>query len=216
MATTDFDPADAERLNRLTHAAGTALAVPAAAALVWRATTRADAVVAVGCFVYGAALVSVYLCSTLSHCFDDRPRVKGRWKVADQVSIFALIAGTMTPFVLADARHPLGLAALGTMWSACLVGMAVRVVRRGTCLSVWEVGYCVAIGWVPLVLWRELFATGGVAGMACVLLGGVAYSGGTWFLMNEHRHVAAHAVWHVCTISGSAAHFAFAWFWVVT
>jgi hemolysin III len=37
--------------------------------------------------------------------------------------------------------------------------------------------------------------------------GGLCYTAGTIFLMNDHRVAHFHAVWHLLVIAGSAFHF---------
>ena len=44
-------------------------------------------------------------------------------------------------------------------------------------------------------------------GLGLVVAGGLAYTGGTWFLVNDYRRTYYHAVWHLCTIAGSTLHF---------
>ncbi|QDT36945.1 PAQR family membrane homeostasis protein TrhA [Stratiformator vulcanicus] len=198
-----------ERLNQITHAFGFALTIPAAIALVSSAVVHSDAATAIGCLVYSITLCGTYLASTLSHSFDDRPAVKDMWRVIDQVFIFSLIAGSYTPFAIVHAPHTAGIAALIAMWVLCIGGMIMRIVRRGKPLTAAEVGYCLMIGWVPLVTLPEIMSTGGIPGFSLVIAGGVLYTGGTFFLMNDHRHPAMHAVWHLCTIGGGMCHYFF-------
>ena len=60
-----MDPA--ERFNGLSHLAGTALAVAGAAVLVVGAARLADPWRIVSFSIYGAMLITLYLCSTLYH-----------------------------------------------------------------------------------------------------------------------------------------------------
>ena len=42
-------------------------------------------------------------------------------------------------------------------------------------------------------------------------MGGVAYTIGTVFLMQDHRHPYLHALWHIFVIAASACHFYAIW-----
>jgi len=202
-----------ERLNQMTHAFGFALTVPASIVLIADSVAHCDLVTTAGCAIYGLTLMGTYFASTMSHSFDDRPATKDLWRVIDQVFIFSLIAGSYTPFALVHARHAAGFLALGLMWILCLAGMIMRVMRRGKMLTGAEVAFCIAIGWVPLLTLPEIVSTGGYSGFGLVIAGGALYTGGTYFLMNDHRHPFMHPVWHLCTIAGSGCHYLFLLFY---
>src|SRR6266542_6842245 len=71
--------------------------------------------------VYGAALVALYLFSTLYHSLDGRP--KRIFRKLDHTSIYVLIAGTYTPFSLVPLRGPIGYGLLGAVWTLAAVGI---------------------------------------------------------------------------------------------
>lgn len=194
-----------EMANRLTHACGFVLSLVGAAVMLTTAAGTADAYRIVGCGVYVLSLVAVYAASTLSHSFDD-PRTRDFYRLLDQVCIFLLVVGTYTPFGLVHLRHGAWWLLLAAMWLCAVLGIVVRM-RRGS--QAVAIPFYVLLGWMPVVgLWRIL-EVAPLSGLGLVLAGGLAYSGGTWFLANDHRRPYFHAVWHVCTIVGSACHYVF-------
>src|SRR6266487_4240921 len=78
--------------------------------------------------VYGAALVALYLFSTLYHSLDGRP--KRVFRKLDHTSIYVLIAGTYTPFSLVALRGPVGYGLLGAVWTLAAVGILQEFLLR--------------------------------------------------------------------------------------
>ena len=90
------------------------------------------------------------------------------------------------------------------MWLYALVGIGVRVRRPGETLRPL---FFMMMGWLPIPILFRAYEVSHTAGLAMILAGGAAYSGGVWFLVNDHKHPYFHAVWHLCTIAGSLMHF---------
>jgi hemolysin III len=201
-------PVPPEAVNRWTHAAGFAASVPAAAVLLF-AARGADAWVPLAVAVYSFALVGLYAASALSHAFEDRPRLRTAFRTADQVCIYLMIAGTFTPFAAAHLRTPFGLAQVGAMWLLAAVGIALRIRRRGDFIGPLDLAFCLLTGWIPVFSLASFLTVGGPDGLALVLLGGLFYTGGTVFLMNDRRNPYLHGVWHMATLAGSGCHYLF-------
>lgn len=194
-----------ERANQLTHGLGLALSVAGAGVLLTVAWNGGDPLRIAGCMVYALALVATYAASTLSHSFEDLRR-RNFYRMLDQMCIFLLVVGTYTPFGLVHLRQGAWWLLLAAMWLCALLGILVRI-RRGS-ESV-AVPFFLVMGWMPIIgLWR-VHEVAPASGLALVLAGALAYTGGTWFLANDHRRPYFHPVWHVCTIAGSACHYLF-------
>ncbi|MBN2345404.1 MAG: hemolysin III family protein, partial [Candidatus Aminicenantes bacterium] len=88
-----------ETINALTHGLGAVLGAVGLAVLVVLAALRGDAWHVASCAIYGATLVLLFTSSTLYHSFHG-PRLKHVFRVIDHSSIYLLIAGTYTPFLL--------------------------------------------------------------------------------------------------------------------
>lgn len=204
-----------ESVNCWTHAFGFVASLPAAFVLFLAASGVGDRWVAAAFGVYCAALVGLYGASALSHAFEDRPKLRATFRTVDQVCIYLMIAGTFTPFAATHLRTPFGLAQLGAMWLLAVVGMGVRIYRRGDLIGPLDVAFCMLTGWIPILSLGKLVTVGGADGFALVLAGGLFYSGGTIFLMNDRRNPYLHGVWHLSTLAGSACHYLFLLHYVV-
>ena len=96
-----------EIANSVTHGLGVALSVAGLVVLVVLASLHATVWHVVSFSVYGASLVLLYTSSTLYHSFRS-PRLKQVFHILDHSSIYLLIAGSYTPFVLVNLRGSWG------------------------------------------------------------------------------------------------------------
>jgi hemolysin III len=174
-------------------------------ALVVSAISHGDVWRILGCSVFATTLVSVYAASTLSHALTISPR-KEQFEMLDQAAIYLLIAGTYTPFALAYLRSGWWWLLLGAMWVLALFGCVVKLMyqHRLRSAAVWTY---VVLGWLPIVAVGAYVKLMPIGGLWWTLIGGLCYTIGTLFLMNDRKHPAFHAVWHLLVIAGSTCHF---------
>ncbi len=193
-----------EAANSLTHGLGALLATAGLAVLAVSASRSGSARAIVGCAVFGVALVVLYTTSALYHAVGS-PRAKGVLRALDHSAIFVLIAGTYTPFTLVSLRGPWGWSLFGVVWGLAVAGIALRLAlrRRPTTLFV---ALYLAMGWCVVVAARPLLAAVPPGGIALLVAGGLAYSGGVAFYL-WRRLPYHHAVWHVFVLAGSAFHY---------
>ncbi len=199
----------AERFNSASHFAGALLALAALAALVWRALGTGDRTRLVGLAVYGASLLALYTASTLYHSFEGP--VKAWLRKLDHLAIYLLIAGTYTPFALLKLRDSLGLTLLVVIWALAALGAVIEFLPVTRALSV---GLYLVMGWLAVGVFRPLALALDGAGLAWLLAGGALYTLGTVFYALDKRWPAAHGVFHVFVLAGSASHFVAVWGWV--
>ncbi len=194
-----------ETANQWTHGLGFVLSLGAAAVMVNAVWSQPDMLRTAGCLIYLATLVGLYAASTLSHSFED-PARRSFYRTLDQVCIFLLAAGSFTPFAMTHLRGGWGWGVFLAMWGLACVGIVVRLLRGEGAVAFL---FYVLLGWMPVLTLGRVFDLGGSHGLALVIGGGLAYTGGLWFLVNDGRHRYLHAAWHLCTITGSACHFLF-------
>jgi len=194
-----------ERVNAWTHGIGLALSVLGALVMVAIVLSRGDGWRVVGCAVYLASLVAVYLMSTLSHTFKT-PRWRERFRALDQGTIYLLIAATYTPFALAYLRTGPWWLLFGAIWAVALIGFLSKVFfsYRVDSVSIWTY---IVLGWMPVVSVPSILPQLPLAALWGMLLGGLCYSIGTVFLICDQKVPHFHAIWHLCVIAGSACHF---------
>ncbi|HQR20665.1 MAG TPA: hemolysin III family protein [Burkholderiaceae bacterium] len=193
-----------ERFNSSTHLIGTALAISGSAYLVARASIGGDPWKIVSFSLFGTMLVALYAISTLYHSIR-AARPKAVLRRLDHCAIYLLIAGTYTPFTLVTLRGWVGWAIFCTIWAMALYGI-VRAwrYRGGDDPSVWP--YLV-MGWLGVCAAVPLIARLGAGGILWLAAGGLLYTAGVVFFVNDTRWRHAHGIWHLFVIGGSSAHF---------
>ena len=193
-----------ERFNGYSHLAGTFLAAGGAAALVRIAASSGGAERIVGVSVYGAALVLLYLVSTIYHSI--RGRAKDVFRKLDHAAIYLMIAGSYTPFTLVTLGGAWGWTLFGIIWGLAAVGIVQELwIARGA--RVLSLAIYVLMGWLAVVALVPLFRALSWNGMAWLVGGGLLYTVGIVFYAYDERFRHWHGIWHLFVMAGSAAHF---------
>jgi hemolysin III len=138
-------------------------------------------------------MVLLYLASTLYHALP-RSQAKRVFRVIERSGIFLLIAGTYTPFTLGVLRGPWGWTLLGLVWGLAAVGIGLTAIG-GVRYPILSTAVYVAMGWLVLIAVRPLCLRMPMAGLAWLLLGGIAYTAGGAFFAAQ-RPPFGHFVWH--------------------
>ena len=193
-----------ERFNSSTHLVGAALAVTGSAVLITRAALGGDPWKIVSVSVFGTMLVLLYTISTLYHSTRTL-RAKALFRRLDHAAIYLLIAGSYTPFMLVTLRGALGWTILVVIWAMAVYGVA-RVLRHpfDKDPSVWPY---LLMGWLGASAAVPLAARLGAGGIAWLAAGGLLYTAGILFFLNDTRWRHAHGIWHLFVVGGSTAHF---------
>ena len=135
-----------ERLNSISHLVGSVFALVALGALLALSIQNGDPRVIVGYSVFGLTLVLLYTMSTLYHSFQ-APGLKRVFKVLDHISIYLLIAGTYTPFMLISVANSSGSMILSVVWGLAVVGIISEILLSGTAVKVCQLVIYLAMGW---------------------------------------------------------------------
>ena len=201
-----------ELANSLTHGISAALAVAGLAVLVSFAALRGNAWHVVSCSVYGATLIALFLASTLYHSFSN-PRVKRVLRVLDHASIYLLIAGSYTPFMLVNLRGPWGWSLFGVVWGLALAGIVLKFFFTGRFRYASTAIY-LAMGWMIVIAIRPLARVVPAGGMILLVSGGLLYTVGAALYLFK-RIPYHHAIWHVFVLAASMAQYFAVMFYVV-
>jgi hemolysin III len=193
-----------ELANSLSHGAGF-LAALAATPFLLAEAARAGAVAnVVGAAVFAVTVMFAYLASTIYHAVP-WPRAKRVLRAVDHGSIFLLIAGTYTPFTLGVLRGGWGWKLFGMVWTLALAGVVMKAMGGVRFRKVSIVVY-LAMGWLVLIAIGPLLERMPAGGLAWLVAGGLAYTGGVLFYALD-RYRYCHFVWHLFVVAGTACHF---------
>ena len=193
-----------ELVNTLTHGFGIVASLVGGAALVTLAAVFGDVWQIIGASVFSASLVILYTASTLYHAAR-KTHLKKRLRIFDHASIFILIAGTYTPFMLVGLRGGWGWTLFGVVWGLAIVGVVMKLFLTGR-FNKTSTGVYLAMGWLGIVASGPLMQALPSFTLLWMVAGGIAYSLGTIFYLSR-RIPYGHAIWHVFVLVGSACHF---------
>ncbi len=196
-----------EKLNSITHLIGAVLALVGFGALLTISIQQHNPLLIISFSIFGVTLILLYTMSTLYHSFHP-PKLKKIFQKLDHVSIYLLIAGTYTPYMLVSLREHNGLIMLTLVWVLAVIGLLldIFIAKRIEWL---QVLIYLIMGWICTFNFSALQATIPVAGVVWLTMGGIAYTVGVVFYvldnMKKLRH--AHGIWHLFVLSGSICHF---------
>ena len=195
-----------EKFNTYTHLLGSLLALGGGVVLVVQGALADDAWKVVGFSIYAATLVLMYSSSTLYHNARKGSRLKHILRLLDHNSIYLLIAGTYTPFALVSLRGPWGWSLFGVVWGLALVGILQELwLTRKT--RIMSMVIYVLMGWIAVIAVVPLVETLSWRGFAWVAVGGVVYTIGIVFYINDQRFKHWHGIWHLFVLAGSILHY---------
>ena len=193
-----------EVVNILTHGIGIGLAIAALTLLVVFAVLAGNVWAIVSCAIFGVTMITLYFGSTMCHAMIGQ-KSECFFEVWDSVAIYALIAGTYTPFLLVNLRGPLGWTVIGILWAIVIFGAFMKI-RNPKQQPRWMVALYVAMGWTLLFILPAMIANISVRGLWFILAGGLSYTIGVIFYL-WRRMKFSHAVWHLFVIGGSVCFF---------
>jgi len=193
-----------EIAHSITHGIGAGLSIAGLTLLVALAVLYGNVYQVVSFSIYGATLILLYLASTLYHGFRN-PRLKRVFKVFDHASIYLLIAGTYTPFLLVGLRGRWGWTFLIIIWGLAILGVSFKAlfIDRFHKLSV--LAY-ILMGWLSVVMIKELLINISLGGLIWLGVGGVIYMVGVIFYALQ-KIPYMHVVWHFFVLGGSICHY---------
>ncbi|WP_372880125.1 hemolysin III family protein [Psychromonas sp.] len=196
-----------EKLNSITHLVGTVLALIGFGALLTISIQADNWRIMLSFTVFGATLILLYTMSTLYHSLHS-PGLKKIFQKLDHISIYLLIAGTYTPYMLVSLPDSNGFIMLILIWGLAVVGLLadIFIAERIEWL---QVAIYLLMGWVCTFNYAELQAAMPSAGIIWLTAGGVAYTAGILFYILDHLNklTHAHGIWHLFVLSGSICHF---------
>ncbi|MDR0705088.1 MAG: hemolysin III family protein [Planctomycetaceae bacterium] len=206
-----------EIANAITHAIGGYLGAAAVVLLVMFSILSDTQVVwkIVSGSIFGATVVILYSASTLYHVVTNY-HIKEIFRAYDQMAIYALIAGTYTPFCLVTLRQNHSVIAwtvLGSVWGVAVAGIIFKLVTKHQFKYITTITYLV-MGWFCVLIIKPLYYFLEFGGIFWLVLGGVCYSLGVIFFL-WRKLPFNHTIWHFFVLAGTICHFFCILFYVI-
>ncbi|HTL09993.1 MAG TPA: hemolysin III family protein [Chitinophagaceae bacterium] len=193
-----------ELVHSIIHAFGMLFGIISIPILTVLAAKNANMPGIVGASIYGFCFLMLFSFSTLYHGFQ-QPQVKRVLEIFDHISIYFLIAGTYTPFLLIFLNNSFGIALLSILWSLTLLGIFFKIFFTGR-FEVISIIIYVAMGWILVSGGRRFFDALPGDVMLFLMIGGGLYSVGILFYVWQ-RYRWHHAVWHFFVLAAAVCHY---------
>ena len=193
-----------EIFNSVSHGVGILLSVAALTLLIVFAAWKSDGYGLASAIVYGISLILLYSMSTVYHIVQNSA-AKRILRIFDHSSIFVLIAGTYTPYLLMCMRNPVGWAIFGLIWGMAALGIVLNSIDLDRFSKISTLCY-VLMGWGIVFTLPKITRVIGVQGTALLIAGGVVYTLGViFYVLKKYRYM--HSVWHLFVLAGSICHY---------
>lgn len=201
-----------ERFNAYSHLIGIALAITGTVLLLIQSAHSGSPHRIVSSAIYGASLIFLYTTSTLYHSTRSL-RAKSILQKFDHCAIYILIAGSYTPFTLNTLNGGWGWSLFGISWGLALFGI-IQELTLGRRTRILSLILYVIMGWLIVVAIYPLIHRLSGAGLFWLVLGGIAYSVGIYWFVNDEKIRYGHGIWHLFVLAGSLAQFICIYFYV--
>lgn len=193
-----------ELTNSIIHGIGILFGIASIPLLTALAIQSNNIHAIVGASVYGFCFLMLFTFSTLYHGFQ-QPKVKQVLQIFDHISIYFLIAGTYTPFILNYLYNTTGILMLSVLWGLVLIGIFFKIffVNRFNILS--TIVYLL-MGWMMVWGGKTFFVSIPFSVLVLIGIGGALYSIGVIFYLME-KWKWHHIVWHLFVLAAAICHY---------
>ena len=193
-----------ERLNIWSHALGLFLSLLAFPFLITKAFTYTGFWQVSSFIIYGLSLIVLYAASTFYHA-SVNPKNRRKLNIFDHAAIYALIAGSFTPFCIIALDSDLGWYLFVFVWIFALIGIILKLFFTGRFDKLSTAMYLL-MGWQVVFFIKPLMKVLTNFGVNLLIIGGVFYTVGA-MLYSIKKIPYNHAIFHLFVLLGSASHF---------
>jgi hemolysin III len=193
-----------ELVHSMIHAFGIMFGIISIPILSVLAAKNANVPGIVGACIYGFCFLMCFTFSTLYHGFQ-QPQVKRALEIFDHISIYFLIAGTYTPFLLIYLNNSFGITLLSVLWGLTVLGIVFKLFFTGRFNIISTIVY-VLMGCILVVGARRFFNDMPEGVIIFIILGGGLYLTGIIFYLWE-GFAWHHAVWHFFVLAAAVCHY---------
>ena len=198
-----------EIFNMVSHIVGGAIAIAVTALCVVFAAVHHNVYGVVSGAIYGTTMILLYTMSSIYHGLKANGTAKKVFQIIDHCTIFLLIAGSYTPFVLCTFREynlVLGWTMFGIIWGAAIIGIVLNAIDLKR-YKIFSMICYLAMGWCIIVKASILPNVLGLAGTILLVSGGIVYTIGAicYGLGKKHKYV--HSIFHILIVIASILQF---------
>lgn len=193
-----------ELVNSIVHGFGIIFGIVSIPILIAFAIKSDNTVGIIGAAIYGFCFLQLFTFSTLYHGFQNA-QAKRILEILDHISIYFLIAGTYTPFLLMYLQDAFGITLLSILWSLTAVGIIFKIFFTGK-WKVFSTLIYIAMGCIMVVGGRTFFESIPSNILTMILIGCALYLIGVIFYLWD-KYPYNHAVWHFFVLTAAVCHY---------
>jgi hemolysin III len=193
-----------EIVNGIIHGIGILFGVSCLPLLLVTGAVHDNTAGIVGAAIYSFCYLFLFTASTVFHLAVE-PAIRNLFKILDHISIYFLIAGTYTPFLLVFLPNTFGISLLCILWTLTFVGVYFKIRFTGRYEIVSTVIYLL-MGWIMVVGGRQFFDAMPTNVLVFIFIGCGLYSIGVIFYLWD-KHLYTHAVWHGFVLAAAICHY---------
>ena len=197
-----------EIFNMVSHIVGGAFGIAVTALCVIFAAIHHNVYGIVSGAIYGTTMIILYTMSSIYHGLHPN-KAKKVFQVLDHCTIFLLIAGSYTPFVLCTFREyntTLGWTLFGIIWGVAILGIVLNAIDLKK-YKVFSMICYLAMGWCVIIKLPLLISLLGIPGTVILVSGGIAYTIGAILYGIGKKHKYIHSIFHLFIVLGSVLQF---------
>ena len=200
--------------SALTHFIGMMLAIFASTPLLIKAAFSMNHTTIIAMIIFIASMILLYGASATYHSLTVSDKVLKIFRKIDHMMIFILIAGSYTPICMIALGGKTGYTMLAIVWGIAIIGIIVKALWI-TCPKWFSSSIYIAMGWVCVFAFGQLFHTMSLQAFSWLLIGGIIYTiGGIIYALKlpifnaKHANFGSHEIFHLFVMAGSMCHFA--------
>ncbi len=193
-----------ELVHSMIHGFGILFGIISIPILTALAAKNANVPGIVGASIYGFSFLMLFTFSTTYHGFQQK-QVKRVLEIFDHISIYFMIAGTYTPFLLIFLWNPFGITLLFILWGLTILGVFFKIFFTGRFDIISLIIYLL-MGWILVSGGRRFFSVVPDNVLLFIIIGGALYSIGIVFYLWK-RFAWHHAVWHFFVLAAAVCHY---------
>ena len=201
--------------SAITHFIGMMMAILASTPLLIKAVLSGQPVIFFAMVIFIASMILLYGASATYHSINVGGRILRVFRKLDHMMIFVMIAGSYTPVCLIALHNHIGYILCGLVWGVAILGMLLKGLWI-TCPKWFSSVIYIAMGWICLAVFGQLWNTLPRAAFLWLLAGGLIYTaGGIIYALKlplfnaRHKYFGSHEIFHLFVMGGSICHFIF-------
>lgn len=193
-----------ELIHGLIHGIGVLFGVIGLPVLTGLATSHQNMPGIIGAGIYGFCFLLLFTSSMVYHLLENEP-VKKLFEIFDHISIYFLISGTYTPFVLVYVNNSFGISLLVSLWGLTLFGIFFKIRFTGRFNGLSTLIYII-MGCALAAGGNRFFADLPFSVIVMILIGAGLYLVGVVVYVWGAR-TYTHALWHALVLSAAICHY---------